>query len=360
MPTPDLELIDVRKSFGGVQAVDNVSLSVQRGEFVSLLGPSGCGKTTLMRMVAGLLKPTSGDILIRGERVNDHAPYQRDISLMFQNYALFPHKTSFENVAFGLKYRGVGLAERQRRVREALKLMRLPDIQDRYPHQLSGGQQQRVALARSLVVNPAVLLLDEPLSNLDKQLRVGMQVELKQIQEASGVTFIFVTHDQGEALAMSDRIVVMNAGKVLQLGSPREVYNEPLSRFVADFLGQSNFFEGHIERTEGSQLEFKTDRGLSFVGIPHSETVSPNGRMTLQIRAERVKLSSSQPRPAANSFKATLERSIYEGTYLIHQLRLEDGCVLTSTEPAGRHLPSKAGSQVWVAIDPEDCRLLVD
>ena len=352
----DVELVGVQKFFGNIRAVEDISLRVYRGEFLSLLGPSGCGKTTIMRMVAGLLEPSAGDIFIRDERVNDYPPYERDVSLMFQNYALFPHKTVFENIAFGLKYRGVGYAERQRRVREILNLVRLPDIQGRYPHQLSGGQQQRVALARTLVVNPAVALLDEPLSNLDKKLRAGMQVELKQIQEKSGITFIFVTHDQSEALAMSDRIAVMNAGTILQLGTPREIYQEPKSRFVADFLGQSNFFEGEAARTNNSSVEFKTASGLIFVSAgpqPH------RGRnVTLQIRSEHLKLSTDRVPDAVNCFQANLERSIYEGTYVIHRVRLKDGEIITASEQAERHLPPVPGSTVWIQVRPEDCRLL--
>jgi spermidine/putrescine ABC transporter ATP-binding subunit len=352
----DVELVGVRKSFGAIQAVEDITLGVHRGEFLSLLGPSGCGKTTIMKMVAGLLEPSAGHILIRGERVNDRPPYERDIGLMFQNYALFPHKTVFDNIAFGLKYRGVGVAERRRRVHDILELVRLPDIQERYPHQLSGGQQQRVALARTLVVNPAVALLDEPLSNLDKKLRGGMQVELKQIQEVSGITFIFVTHDQSEALAMSDRIAVMNAGRILQLGTPREIYQEPRSRFVADFLGQSNFFEGEISKTDGSEVQFKSTSGIAFV------TVGPQprkgNRVTLQVRSEHLELWPDRPPGAANCFEAALERSIYEGTYVVHQLRLKDGHVVTATEQADRKLPPEPGSKVWISVRPEDCRLL--
>jgi spermidine/putrescine ABC transporter ATP-binding subunit len=352
----DVELVGVQKSFGNVRAVEDISLRVYRGEFLSLLGPSGCGKTTIMKMVAGLLEPSAGDIFIRGERVNDRPPYDRDIGLMFQNYALFPHKTVFQNIAFGLKYRGVGSAERQRRVREILNLVRLPDIQDRYPHQLSGGQQQRVALARTLVVNPAVALLDEPLSNLDKKLRAGMQVELKQIQEKSGITFIFVTHDQSEALAMSDRIAVMNAGKILQLGSPREIYQEPKSRFVADFLGQSNFFEGKVARRNNSCVEFKTASGLIFVSAGPQPQRDTN--VTLQVRSEHLKLSTDRVPDAVNCFEGKLERSIYEGTHVIHRVRLEHGEIITASEQAERHLPPVPGSTVWIQVRPEDCRLL--
>jgi spermidine/putrescine ABC transporter ATP-binding subunit len=352
----DVELVGVQKFFGSIRAVEDISLGVYRGEFLSLLGPSGCGKTTVMKMVAGLFEPSAGEIFIRGEHVNNRPPYERDVGLMFQNYALFPHKTVFENIAFGLKYRGVGSAERRRRVRDILDLVRLPDIQGRYPHQLSGGQQQRVALARTLVVNPAVALLDEPLSNLDKKLRAGMQVELKQIQEKSGITFIFVTHDQSEALAMSDRIAVMNAGKILQLGTPREIYQEPKSRFVADFLGQSNFFEGEIAQRNNSCVEFKTASELIFVSA--GPQPQQGKRVTLQIRSEHLKLSTDRVPDAVNCFEGKMERSIYEGTHVIHRVRLQHGEIITASEQAERNLPPVPGSTVWIRVRPEDCRLL--
>ena len=216
----DVELRSVSKKFGQVVAVDDVSFQVRQGEFLTLLGPSGCGKTTTMRLIAGLERPSAGELFIRQEKVTDAPPYARDVSLMFQNYALFPHKNVFDNIAFGLKYRERDLPKHKRgqRVKEALDLVRLPGIEARYPRQLSGGQQQRVALARALVIKPAVLLLDEPLSNLDLKLREKMRVELKQIQELVGITFIFVTHDQEEALMLSDRVAVMEEGKITQVG----------------------------------------------------------------------------------------------------------------------------------------------
>ena len=233
-------LTDLVKRFGAFTAVHPMSLDIADGGFVTLLGPSGCGKTTTLRMVAGLLDPTEGEIAIKGERVNDVPIHKRNLGIVFQNYALFPHKTVAENVGFGLRYRDVTRAEVERRVAQALELVQLPHVGERYPKELSGGQQQRIALARALVIEPDVLLLDEPLSALDANLREDMRVELKRIQDRVNVTTIFVTHDQSEALAMSDQIVVMSAGRVEQVGPPAEVYDTPASEFVARFLGASN------------------------------------------------------------------------------------------------------------------------
>ena len=237
-------LKDIAKRFGGFTAVHRMSLDIPDGGFVTLLGPSGCGKTTTLRMVAGLLDPSEGEIAIGGRRVNDLPIHKRNLGIVFQNYALFPHKTVAENVGFGLRYRDVSRDEAARRVKDALELVQLPQLGDRYPKELSGGQQQRIALARAIVIEPDVLLLDEPLSALDANLREDMRVELKRIQDRIGVTTIFVTHDQSEALAMSDHIVVMSAGRVEQVGPPSEVYNTPASEFVARFLGASNILAG--------------------------------------------------------------------------------------------------------------------
>ena len=233
-------LKDIVKRFGTLTAVHRTTLEIPEGAFLTLLGPSGCGKTTNLRMIAGLLDPTEGEILIGGKRVNDVPIHKRNLGLVFQNYALFPHKTVSENVAFGLKYRDIPKSEIPGKVQAALDLVQLPHMGDRYPKELSGGQQQRIALARAIVIEPDVLLLDEPLSALDANLREDMRVELKRIQERIGVTTVFVTHDQSEALAMSDLIVVMSEGRVEQVGKPEEVYNTPASEFVANFLGASN------------------------------------------------------------------------------------------------------------------------
>ncbi|MEZ5867421.1 MAG: ABC transporter ATP-binding protein [Defluviimonas denitrificans] len=247
-------LTDIVKRFGNFTAVHRMSLEIPQGSFVTLLGPSGCGKTTTLRMIAGLLDPTEGDIAIGGNRMNDLPIHRRNLGIVFQNYALFPHKTVADNVAFGLKYRNVPKDEAQRRVAEALELVQLPNLGSRYPKELSGGQQQRVALARAIVIEPDVLLLDEPLSALDANLREDMRVELKNIQQRIGVTTVFVTHDQTEALAMSDLIIVMSDGRVEQLGAPEEVYNTPATEFVARFLGASNIIEGPAPASRGGEL----------------------------------------------------------------------------------------------------------
>src|SRR5699024_2017263 len=249
-----VELRDVAKRYGDFTALQRSDLSVPEGSFVTFVGPSGCGKTTTLRMIAGLAAPSEGDILIRGRRINDVPIHQRNLGLVFQNYALFPHKSVFDNIAFGLKYRKVAKGDITRRVREALELVRLPKVEDRLPSQLSGGQQQRIALARAIVIEPDVLLLDEPLSALDANLREEMRVELKHIQRELGIATIFVTHDQSEALALSDKVVVMNQGSIEQTGTPEEVYNDPTTEFVAAFLGHSNILPGQVARQNGGQL----------------------------------------------------------------------------------------------------------
>jgi len=239
--SPDVELVGVTKRFGGVVAVDALELAVQPGEFLSLLGPSGCGKTTTLRLVAGFERPDEGEIRIGGADVSGLPAYKRDVNTVFQSYALFPHLNVGENVAYGLKQRGLGRKERRARATEMLELVQLSGFDARKPKQLSGGQQQRVALARALVMQPRVLLLDEPLGALDLKVRRELQIELKRIQGEIGITFVYVTHDQEEALAMSDRVAVMHAGRIVQLGAPREIYDRPATRFVADFIGETNF-----------------------------------------------------------------------------------------------------------------------
>jgi putative spermidine/putrescine transport system ATP-binding protein len=246
---PAIRLTGLTKEFGAVTAVDHVDLEIAAGEFFSMLGPSGSGKTTVLRLIAGFEQPTSGTIELFGTDVTKRAPFDRDVNTVFQDYALFPHMNVLENVAYGLRVRGIGRKERVERARRALASVRLEEMGDRKPSQLSGGQRQRVALARATVVEPKVLLLDEPLGALDLKLREQMQVELKQIQRDLGITFIFVTHDQEEALTLSDRIAVFNAGRIEQLGTPAELYEQPTSRFVADFVGTSNLFDDERSRT---------------------------------------------------------------------------------------------------------------
>ena len=261
-PIADVELAGVTKRFGNVAAVDGLDLEVRPGEFLSLLGPSGCGKTTTLRLIAGFERPDEGEIRIGGADVSRLPPYKRNVNTVFQSYVLFPHLSVLENIAYGLKQRGLNKAERRERARAILDLVRLPELGDRKPRQLSGGQQQRVALARALVMEPRVLLLDEPLGALDLKVRKELQIELKRIQESVGITFVYVTHDQEEALAMSDRVAVMNRGKIEQLAAPREIYDAPATRFVADFIGETNFIRrnGSVVAVRPEQLRLTREQ----------------------------------------------------------------------------------------------------
>jgi ABC-type Fe3+/spermidine/putrescine transport system ATPase subunit len=252
---PDVELVGVTRRFGAVAAVDAIDLEVHPGEFLSLLGPSGCGKTTTLRLIAGFERPDQGEVRIGGRDVSRVPPYKRDVNTVFQSYALFPHLSVLENVGYGLKQRGLGRSERRNRATEMLELVRLSGFGDRKPRQLSGGQQQRVALARALVMHPRVLLLDEPLGALDLKVRKELQIELKRIQEEIGITFVYVTHDQEEALAMSNRVVVMNAGHIEQIGAPREIYDRPATEWIASFIGDTNFL-----RTDGRDVAIRPER----------------------------------------------------------------------------------------------------
>jgi spermidine/putrescine transport system ATP-binding protein len=295
----------VSKRFGDVQAVDDVSLTVRQGEFFSLLGPSGCGKTTTLRMVAGFERADRGRILIGDADVTQTPPHRRPVNTVFQSYALFPHLSVAENVAFGLRFRKLAGAEKQSRVESMLELVHLKGFGQRKPHQLSGGQQQRVALARSLVLSPAVLLLDEPLGALDAKLRRELQVELKSIQREVGITFIYVTHDQEEALTMSDRLAVMTHGKVEQLGTPREVYERPQTTFVADFLGVSNLMRAHVR--EDGMLD------VGGVVLRAAGATGGAGPVRITIRPERVRILGPGA-TAENHVPATIERFVYLGS----------------------------------------------
>jgi spermidine/putrescine transport system ATP-binding protein len=254
-PVPDVELAGVTKRYGAVAAVDSIDLEVHPGEFLSLLGPSGCGKTTTLRLIAGFERPDEGEVRIGGSDVSRVPPYKRDVNTVFQSYALFPHLSVLDNVGYGLKQRGLAKSERRSRATEMLELVRLPGYGDRKPRQLSGGQQQRVALARALVMHPRVLLLDEPLGALDLKVRKELQIELKRIQEEIGITFVYVTHDQEEALAMSDRVVVMNGGQIEQIGVPRDIYDRPATEWIASFIGDTNFLQ-----VDGSEVAIRPER----------------------------------------------------------------------------------------------------
>jgi spermidine/putrescine transport system ATP-binding protein len=290
---PAIELIDVTKRYGDAVALDRVSLQIESGEFFCLLGPSGCGKTTTLNLIGGFIPLTNGELRIEGRRVNDLPPHRRNVNTVFQNYALFPHMSVADNVAFGLRMEGLADSEVGRRVAEYLALVGLAGYRDRYPSQLSGGQAQRVALARALAKRPAVLLLDEPLGALDLKLRKQMQVELSRIHRQVGTTFVFVTHDQEEALSMATRIAVMAGGRVRQIGSPREIYQGPVDRFVADFIGESNFLDGRIAG-EGAGPRFQLSDGTS-IPAPMNATGERNGRVALMIRPESVGVGREAP-----------------------------------------------------------------
>jgi spermidine/putrescine transport system ATP-binding protein len=283
---PAIELVDVTKRYGDAVALDGISLRIDAGEFFCLLGPSGCGKTTTLNLIGGFIPLTSGELRIEGHRVNDLPPHKRSVNTVFQNYALFPHMSVADNVAFGLRMEGMSANDIDRRVDEYLELVNLAEYRDRYPTQLSGGQAQRVALARALAKRPAVLLLDEPLGALDLKLRKQMQVELSRIHRQVGTTFVFVTHDQEEALSMSTRIAVMAGGQVRQIGTPREIYEGPVDRFVADFIGESNFLDGRLtDAADGRRFQL---RDGTLVAAPAPATGATNGHASLMIRPEAV------------------------------------------------------------------------
>jgi putative spermidine/putrescine transport system ATP-binding protein/spermidine/putrescine transport system ATP-binding protein len=354
----NVQLTDIVKRFGPFTAVHRMSLEIPEGAFFSLLGPSGCGKTTTLRMIAGLLDPTEGEIAIKGRRVNETPIHKRNLGLVFQNYALFPHKTVADNVAFGLQYRDIPREDAQKKVREALELVQLPHLGDRYPKQLSGGQQQRIALARAVVIEPDVLLLDEPLSALDANLREDMRVELKRIQDRIGVTTVFVTHDQSEALAMSDQIVVMSEGRVEQVGPPEEVYNTPASPFVATFLGASNMLAAKCTARQDGAVWLDSDVfGQLTVPAERAPHIAGAGPATLVVRAEKLILAPTGAAPEdAVSVEGRVEAVDYQGLAARYFLRVGDAQLQAINMIDGR--PFEQGEAVALCLRPRDCAAL--
>tara|TARA_R110002050_G_scaffold299925_3_gene466934 strand:- start:20781 stop:21869 length:1089 start_codon:yes stop_codon:yes gene_type:complete len=353
-----VSLSNIVKRFGDYTAVHQMSLDIAEGSFVTLLGPSGCGKTTTLRMIAGLLDPSEGDIAIKGKRVNDVPIHKRNLGLVFQNYALFPHKTVSENIAFGLNYRNVGKEDARRKVAEALELVQLPDLGARYPKELSGGQQQRIALARAIVIEPDVLLLDEPLSALDANLREDMRVELKRIQQSIGVTTVFVTHDQTEALAMSDQIIVMSEGRVEQVGAPEEVYNTPASEFVAQFLGASNLLTAQCTGISGDGITLELP-GFPRIAIPKDRgpRVSGPGPVRLVIRAEKLHLKAeASPAEDLLTVEAIVENVDYQGQSARYFVRAGDH-QMQAINMIKDH-PFAAGAKVALRFRAKDCAAL--
>ena len=331
-----VELVEVSKTFRdsgaplGVEVLQQVSLTIKEGEFFTLLGPSGCGKTTTLRLIAGFEQPSSGKVFVKNKLMNDLPPYRRPVNTVFQKYALFPHLNVAKNVAFGLESRKVPRAEQERLVEEMLNLVQLTGVNKRMPSQLSGGQQQRVALARALVNHPDVLLLDEPLNSPDMKLRKQMQIELKHIQTRTGITFVYVTHDQEEALTMSDRIAVMNRGKLLQLGSPREIYERPENRFVASFIGESNFMEGRVENTSNETADIRLWNDQVFSLPPNNLLVSSGQHVTLAVRPEKLKLSSNghKNHPSDLELSGTIAEAVYAGDNTQYVVSLHNGELL--------------------------------
>ena len=351
----------VTKVFGDgknkVLALDDVSLTIEENEFFTLLGPSGCGKTTLLRLIAGFDQPTSGAIMLRGEEISHLPPNQRSVNTVFQNYALFPHMTVAKNISFGLEMLGKPHDFIKKTVGDMLALVKMEALRDRRTDQLSGGQQQRVALARALAPRPQVLLLDEPLSALDYKLRKEMQIELKQLQHDTGITFIFVTHDQEEALTMSDRIAVMHVGRILQVGTPRQIYNQPSERFVADFIGKSNFLSADVLAVDGRRARLKLSSGREVsAAIP--DGIIPDGSVTVVVRPEYTQIF---PRSNdAGDLQGVLENIVYLGTDTHYHIRLPDESMFVTRSQNQCKVTEAftAGQSVSIVFKPESVQVL--
>ncbi|SDG36724.1 ABC transporter ATP-binding protein [Roseospirillum parvum] len=365
-PQPGIHIRDMVKVFtddqqGEVRALDNVSLHIRSNEFFTLLGPSGCGKTTLLRVIAGFEQPSQGRVLLDDLDVTDQAPYRRPVNTVFQSYALFPHMTVAENVRFGLEMQKVDPAAAERRVAEMLELVHLTGMERRKTGQLSGGQQQRVALARALAPAPKVLLLDEPLSALDFKLRKGMQIELKRLQQETGITFVFVTHDQEEALTMSDRVAVMKSGKVLQIGTPEEIYRHPVERFVADFIGETNFLPATLS-TEGHPAVFTVGNAGGFtVRAEASQLDQRQGsQVTLAVRPERTFLD---PAGHGEGLSGRVETVVYFGTDTLYHVRVDglEAPLTARIQNRDNHAPDiDEGAEVRITFPDDAVQVLKD
>jgi putrescine transport system ATP-binding protein len=368
-PQPDMPLLrieGVAKKFGGFRAVDGVSLDIAAGEFFALLGPSGCGKTTLLRMLAGFETPDEGRILLRGRDIAQMLPHERPVNMMFQNYALFPHLSVRDNIAFGLKRAGMAREDISARVAEMVALVKLDGLETRKPDQLSGGQRQRVALARSLARRPQVLLLDEPLAALDKKLRESTQLELMELQRRLGMTFIIVTHDQEEAMTVARRIGVMDAGRLEQVATPRELYEAPRSRWIAEFIGEVNLFDGQVESREFNRLVVATREGGTIVAAEPRNPVT-RSTVSVAIRPEKVKLSRRGPvsdgtnMHAINRLEGVIADVSYLGGSTVYKVRLDSGAIVrcSMSNTARIDIDAYSLSQRVVAwFTPDDCMVL--
>ena len=353
---PAVELIGVRKAYGPVRALDDLSLAVRRGESFALVGPSGCGKTTTLSVIAGFVEPEADDVRLAGRCVNDVPDYDRGTAMVFQNYALFPHLSVFENVAFGLRIRKVPRDALARRVRGVLETVRLTGREEALPHQLSGGQQQRVALARALVLEPPVLLLDEPMSNLDARLRESVRYELKEILRRLEVTAIFVTHDIQEAFVLSDRVAVMHRGRIEQVGTPVELYERPATAFVADFVGPCNLLEARVVELQAEHLTVRLEGG-GVVRAPARGPAAPDQAAVLIVRPERIRVSAARP-AEPNALEGKVVRSTYLGPQVEYLVDLQ-GTMLRTSAPSDGAPACRPGERVWVSwkVTDGDCHL---
>jgi putrescine transport system ATP-binding protein len=359
---PFIRIEGVSKKFNEFLAVDNVSLDIRKGELFALLGGSGCGKTTLLRMLAGFEQPTSGCILIDGQDMADIPPYDRPVNMMFQSYALFPHMTVEKNVGYGLKHEAMSHAERGDRVRQMLDLVQLSELAGRKPHQLSGGQRQRVALARALAKQPKLLLLDEPLGALDKKLREHTQFEIANIQYKTGITFVVVTHDQEEAMTLADRIAVMDKGIIRQIGAPSEIYEHPQSRFVADFIGSTNMFDGEVLGKSKQQLKVRVPQlGMDVLATTTAE-LATGQKISVAVRPEKIEIGRSKPK-SANALQGTVKDLGYFGKDSLYRIELPGGTrVSVNNVNATRSSESiaKWDDTVWLSFDPSSVILLTE
>jgi putative spermidine/putrescine transport system ATP-binding protein len=353
-----LELVGVRKVYGSAVAVEGVDLTLRNGEFLTFLGPSGSGKTTTLAMIAGLQMPTAGKILLNGQAVDPLPPYKRNIGMVFQNYALFPHMTVAGNIGFPLEMRGMDAAERKRRIAKTLELIGLPSMGDRYPHQLSGGQQQRVALGRAIVFEPPLLLMDEPLGALDKKLRVQMQLEITRLHRELGISILYVTHDQEEALVMSDRIAVFNEGKIEQLGTAKDLYERPTTAFVAGFLGESNFFHGTVSGLSEGRCFMETPYGQ--LGAFNNASLQLGDKATLAVRPERLFLYRGRDKKQENCISGTLTDLIYLGQSRKCVLRTTNGDEVVALQHAQQvaETSMNIGEEVCVTWNCADANAL--
>ncbi|MFC5447015.1 ABC transporter ATP-binding protein [Paenibacillus aestuarii] len=351
----DVELINIQKRFGSNVVVDNFNLQIEQGECISFLGPSGCGKTTTLNMIAGFLEPDQGELIIKGKRMNGVPSNKRDLGMVFQTYSLFPHMTIFENVAYGLKLRKIAKDEIRRRVSQVLELVKLPHVADRYPKQLSGGQRQRIAIARALVTEPTLLLLDEPLSNLDAKLREELRDEMKRLQQEIGVTTIFVTHDQEEALYLSNRIVVLDHGKVEQIGNPWDIYNRPASEFVHTFIGKSNRMTGIVAQVREQDISLRTDAEFALTALRRERVFAEGEHVSIYVRPEKINLyTEAREANGSNVIQGVVKLTSFLGAYTDYEVDIGHTSLTVRIQSAQQQMQLSYGQTVFVEWKPED------